>query len=249
MKRQWALLWIGLWGTASAGMALRLRLQDALPIPHELARALQAPFYDTFGRNLVALVLSASAASLALTTLVVALALGTALLLAALPRTALLERGTEVLLAFPAILVSLSVAALRGPGWVTLGLSLFLALVPMHLRLLLARSRELRRQEFYQAALSLGAPPLRLFITHELPALWALTRVKAPHHWAVALVADATLSYLGIGAPIGDDSWGSLLLQGQQYLIEAPHIALLTGVPLVLSVLSLQILSRYPKNL
>ena len=154
-------------------------------------------------------------------------------------------RALETLLAFPALLFALAWAAVRGPGWDTLTISLLLGTVPPLTRLIYARTREILVEDYVTAAHSLGASPWRIAYRHLLPGVRSLCRVKAPGLFAYALMAEATLSFLGIGAPIGRDSWGTLLSQGKDYLIEAPHLAIGSGLPLVLTILSLQLLSSH----
>lgn len=158
-----------------------------------------------------------------------------------------LERALETLLAFPTLLFALSWAALRGPGWDTLAFALIVGTLPGFTRLVYARTRELLVEEYVLAARGLGASPWQLLKNHLAPPLASLCKVKVPNLFAHALLAEATLSFLGIGAPIGRDTWGALLLQGKDYLFEKPHIALGAGLPLALTVLSLQIMteSRY----
>jgi peptide/nickel transport system permease protein len=75
---------------------------------------------------------------------------------------------------------------------------------------------------------------------HLAPALLSLCAVKAPSLFAHALIAEASLSFIGIGAPTGQTTWGTLLAQGKDYLLEAPHITLAAGIPLILTTVSLQ---------
>lgn len=222
---------------------------------HRLPRALQGAQgwhllgFDAFGRDLLITTLRASilSSSFALAALSISLFLGAAcgtLLAVAPPRTRFAGlRALETLLAFPSLLFALAWAAVRGPGWDTLGFSLCLATLPSLTRLVYARALELMAEDYVLAARGLGAGPARIAFRHLIPGVIGLCRVKAPNLFATALMAEATLSFLGIGAPIGRDSWGTLLAQGKDYLIEAPHLAFGAGMPLVLTVLSLQILS------
>lgn len=170
--------------------------------------------------------------------------LGTAIALAPRPLRFLGLRGLEITLAFPSLLIALAWAAVRGPGWETLLVALAIGTLPSFTRLITARARELLQEDYVHAARALGAGPVRLVWSHLTPALLSLCSVKLPGLFAHALLAEATLSFLGVGAPIGRDTWGSLLAQGKDYLLEAPHIAFAAGIPLVMTVLSLQLLSE-----
>lgn len=253
----WAWVWLGLWSAGAIAVgAIPLFGGSAFDMEaHQLARALQGPTlahplgFDAFGRDLLGITLRASVVSAAfagLATFVataLGLAGGTLIALAPGPASYALSRALEALLAFPALLFALAWAAVRGPGWDTLAASLLIGTVPQLMRLMQVRAREILAEDFILAARSLGASPYRVAVHHLAPHLWALLRVKASNLFASALLAEATLSFLGIGAPIGRSSWGSLLAQGKDYLIESPHLAIGTGLPLVLTVLSLQTLA------
>jgi ABC-type dipeptide/oligopeptide/nickel transport system permease subunit len=239
LSRVWTFAWFG------GALLLTLRGSPG-DVAHALDHAL-LPGYDAFGRALLPLTLRASALSSAfafgavVVSMLLASVLGSAL---ALSRGAVHEyglRALELLLAFPPLLFALAWAAVSGPGWDTLLISLALASIPPLTRLVYARARELLLEDYVLAARSLGATDARIVTRHLMPGVLALCRVKTPNLFAGALMAEATLSFLGVGAPIGRDTWGSLLAQGKDYLLEAPHIALAAGVPLFLTILSLQI--------
>jgi peptide/nickel transport system permease protein len=254
----WLLAWYV--PAIALGLAFALGLGPTQGLArHHLERSLQGirfahPFgFDAFGRDLLLCTLQASALSSAFAagalavTLLASASLGT--LLAVAPRRARSAglRLLEGLLAFPSLLFALAWAAVRGPGWGTLAASLMLATLPPVTRLVYARARELMAEEYVLAARGLGASLPRIAFRHLLPGVSSLLRVKAPGIFASALMAEATLSFLGIGAPIGRDSWGTLLFQGKDYLIEAPHLAIGAGLPLFVTVLALQVLTLKPK--
>jgi ABC-type dipeptide/oligopeptide/nickel transport system permease subunit len=204
---------------------------------------------DAFGRDMLSIVLRAALASSVVSFVATAIASACALalgggiaLLPERPRFAAL-RALETCLAFPFLLIALGLAAVRGPGWSTLLFSLLIGLVPSFTRLIQARSREILAEPFIEAAGSLGVRPLRILTHHVVPNLTPLVWAKAPLLFAQCLMAEAALSFLGVGAPSGSETWGSLLASGKDYLLEAPHIALTAGIPLVLTVLALQSLS------
>ena len=245
-------IWLILW----FGSAVASKTVFHQTFEHSLSHALQEGSathwlgFDAFGRDLLATTLEASKLSsfiAVMTTLVcciLAFALGGFMAMASPGSRALFQRILEALLAFPSLLLALSWSAIRGPGWDTLVVSLALGILPSFSRLIFVRAREILSEDYIQAARALGAGPFRIFFIHLTPALSSLCAIKIPGLFAYALLAEATLSYLGVGAPIGHDTWGSLLAQGKDYLIEAPHLALGTGIPLVLTILSLQLITE-----
>ena len=119
-----------------------------------------------------------------------------------------------------------------------------LGTLPGMIRLVQVRAREIIQEDFMTATRALGASFPRLVMLHFTPHLWHWIRVKIPDLFAAGILAEATLTLMGLGAPVGKNTWGALILQGKDYLIEAPSIAITTCIPLFLSLLSLQILLR-----
>ena len=248
-KKKLAYSWLALW----YGLAIIFSRHD---FHHHLEYSLAGPTwahplgFDAFGRNLFYVLLNASATSSLFGMSAVLLSTLGALFFGSLcalaPRSVrfIFLRLLESFLAFPGLLFALAYAAIRGPGWDTLVFALLIGTLPSFTRLIYIRTRELLAEDYVLAAQSLGAKRWAVFKNHLLPALISLCSVKIPNLFAHALMAEATLSFLGVGAPIGRDTWGSLLLQGKDYLLEDPHIALGTGVPLILTVVFLQILSE-----
>jgi peptide/nickel transport system permease protein len=242
-------VWIAAWFTIAACVAWSATGE------HRLERTLQPallahPFgFDAFGRDVLETVLRASLRSALFAlgavgvSLALSIALGTAMALAPPFPRFLARRALDFLLAFPSLLFALGYAAIRGPGWDTLAAALLFGTLPFLTRLVYARSQEILAQEYVLAARSLGATSQRIMLRHLGPPVLSVCLVSVPNLFAQALMAEATLSFMGIGAPIGHDTWGSLLAQSKDYLIEAPHLAMGTGLPLVATVLSLQILS------
>lgn len=249
--RQWLpWLWLLAWFGSAAFAAI------ASDAGFVLARTLAPPGpehwlgCDAFGRDLLSLTLRASAlsalfagAALAVTA-AVALAGGLALAVAPAAIGFAGNRALDFLLAFPSLLLALAWAAARGPGWDTLAFALLVGSVPSLTRLMNVRGRELLAEDFVESARAIGATPARIAFRHLLPGVVPVLGVKAPATFAGCLMAEATLSFLGVGAPIGRDTWGSLLSQAKDYLIEAPHLTIGAGLPLFFTVLALQEISE-----
>lgn len=205
--------------------------------------------HDLFGRPLPALLALALARSLGLAFGATLATWGVAVLLGAFfPLLSARGRGVvlwlqDLLLAFPSLLLSFAVAAVRGPSTETLLLALMIGGIPSLLRFTATQAEELFARESTLAARGLGASRWHLFLTHLLPGVAVPAAAQLPNAVVHAVLAEASLSFLGIGAPIGLDTLGSLLQQGREYLIEAPHIAWSAGIPLLGTVLSLGALS------
>ncbi|MBC7386626.1 MAG: ABC transporter permease [Cryobacterium sp.] len=150
------------------------------------------------------------------------------------------ERLLDFALAFPAILLALAIQALVGTGWLTLGFAVSFGLFPSVVRFVSTRAREVAVREYVAAARALGGNHFSIFWRHYRPELFSYLRLKAPSLFAQAILLEATLSFLNLGVSPGVISWGSMLGQAKDYLVEAPHIAWCVGIPLVLTLLSLQ---------
>ncbi|MFN7685820.1 MAG: ABC transporter permease [Oligoflexia bacterium] len=250
--RRLAILWLLIW----YGAALASRVFSWSPNSgpgsdpeFQLSRGL-LPGYDLFGRELLSLTLQASLRSTAFAVAAVATACGAALVIAAtvstLPRRWLWlgESPLEFFVAFPSLLFALAIGAWNGPGSSTLFWALLLGTAPSLSRVLLARSRELSSGQFVQAARALGASRLRVVTRHLIPHLIPIVSVKLPALLIHALLTEASLSFIGLGFSIGTESWGTLLSQARDTLLEAPEISLKVGLPLLLCVWSLEQVSN-----
>jgi peptide/nickel transport system permease protein len=248
ISKAWLLLWI----IASPICVFFSTTGSAYQLPLNLVTPSFAhPFgYDAFGRDVLQITARAGLNSMGFAAGVVAVSIVAAIFLASLivaapPRLKFIFlRLLEFLLAFPSLIVALSWAAIRGPGWSTLWFSLLIGTLPMLVRLIYARAQEVLVQDYIEASVSLGGSKTWVLARHVAPELFSLSLLKAPNLFAQALMAEATLSFLGLGAPIGHDTWGSLLAQGKDYLIEAPHLAVGVGIPLIFTILSLQKISE-----
>ena len=241
--------WLLLWYLA-AFFALHASSQFALANNSKGPTFSHPLGFDAFGRDLLITVLRGSLTSSAFAALTIALAfcgatgLGSFTAIAPKQMRYLILRTLEFLLSFPTLLFALAWAAILGPGWSTLLIALLLGIGPGLTRLACARSEEILNEDYVLASLGLGASGFKIMRQHILPAVSKLCAVKLPALFAHALMAEATLSFLGLGAPMGHDTWGSILAQGKDYLIESPHLAIGSGLPLVLTTLCLQSLSE-----
>jgi peptide/nickel transport system permease protein len=154
----------------------------------------------------------------------------------------LFRQSLEFLIGIPGLILALALATVNGPGWSTLLIALVLGILPNTARLVQARTRELLLEDYVLAARSLGATRIHIAIHHLGRGLFPVLNAKLPSLFSHCLLAEATLSFLGVGAPLGTETWGSILAQGRDYLLEAPQIAVLSGIPLILTLLAVQTL-------
>jgi peptide/nickel transport system permease protein len=153
-----------------------------------------------------------------------------------------LMRVVDVVLAFPGVLLAIFIAAVLGPSLWNVVLALTCSGWTGYARLARAQVRSLLSREYVVAARSLGASPGRIAVHHLLPNAAGPLLVQATFAVPAAILAEASLSFLGLGAPLGTPSWGALIDQGAQYLLIAPHVALFPGLCLLLTVLGLNLL-------
>jgi peptide/nickel transport system permease protein len=150
---------------------------------------------------------------------------------------AALMRLVDVLLAFPGILLAIFITAVLGPSLVNVVLALTVTGWTAYARLMRAQVLTLRSRDYVQAARALGAGTPRIVARHLLPNAAGALVVQMTFAIPGAILAESSLSFLGLGAPPGTPSWGALVDQGTQYLLVAPHIAFFPGLALALTVL------------
>jgi peptide/nickel transport system permease protein len=153
-----------------------------------------------------------------------------------------LMRIVDVLLAFPGILLALFITSVLGPGLSNVIFALSFTGWTGYARLARGQVLTLREREYVQAARALGSGPGRILVHHLLPNAAGPLLVQATFALPGAILAEASLSFLGLGVPPGTPSWGALVDQGTQYLLVAPHVALFPGVALALTVLGFNLL-------
>lgn len=151
-------------------------------------------------------------------------------------------RVTDVFLAFPGILLAIALMSVLEPrvGNVVISLSAFGWVG--YARLVRGQVLSLRERDFVSAAHALGATPTRVITRHILVNIISPVIVEASFGMAGAIVAEAGLSFLGLGIQPPEPSWGSMLADGRNFLLVAPHLTLFPGIALALTVMSLNIL-------
>lgn len=153
-----------------------------------------------------------------------------------------LMRLIDVLYAFPAILLALLLAAVFKPGTLTAMAAIGIATVPIFARLVRSSVLSLREREFVEAGRALGAGNNRLLWRHILPGAVSPLVVQVSLSLSVAVLAEAALSFLGLGTPPLTPSWGNMLREAQGFLVMSPWPALVPGLAIVVTVLGLSLL-------
>ena len=140
-------------------------------------------------------------------------------------------------MAMPGILLAIAFVAFLGPGMINLILALSIGGWVGYARLVRAQVLTVREREFVEAARALGASNLRIFLLHILPNIVQPLIVQSAIGMAGAVLAEATLSFLGLGVPPPTASWGSMLDEARSHLFDAPHLVIFPALAVVLCVL------------
>ena len=141
-------------------------------------------------------------------------------------------------LAFPGILIAIAFVAFRGPGIFNLVVALSLSGWVGYARLVRGQVLAAREREYVEAAQAIGASDLRIVVRHILPNIIQPVVVQAAIGMAGAILAEATMSFLGLGVPPPTASWGTMLNDGRVYLFDAPHLVFFPAGAVMLAVLS-----------
>jgi peptide/nickel transport system permease protein len=141
-------------------------------------------------------------------------------------------------LSFPGILIAIAFVAFRGTGIFNLVLALSLGGWVGYARLVRGQVLAAREREFVEAARALGASDLRIIVRHILPNIIQPVIVQAAIGMAGAILAEATMSFLGLGVPPPTPSWGSMLNDARTHLFDSPHLVLFPALTVMLAVLS-----------
>ena len=151
-------------------------------------------------------------------------------------------RVMDALMAFPAILLALGIAAALGPSMANAMIALAVVAIPGNARLVRSTFLVIREMTYVEAATAAGARPMRIIMKHILPNCMAPLVVALSFTFAYAVLAEAVLSFLGVGTPPPAPSWGGIIAEGRYYLSDAPWIILIPGGMLAVTVLSLNLL-------
>jgi peptide/nickel transport system permease protein len=153
-----------------------------------------------------------------------------------------LMRVNDALMAFPAILLAIAVTSVLGPSTLNVILALSIVYIPRTARIVRSSVIVLREMEYVQAAVAAGAGHWRILRHHILPNAMAPMIVQLSFLFAYAVLSEATLSFLGVGAVPPTPTWGNIMAEGRDFMREAPWIITIPGVMLMITVMGLNLL-------
>lgn len=225
------------WSAYEIEMSAKLQLPDAR---HWLGT-------DPFGRDVASLLLVGARNSILVGVIAVSIGLiiGTTLGLLAAARRGWVEelimRLADFTFAFPAILSAIMMTAVFGAGIVNSIIAIGIFNIPTFARITRASANAIWSREFVLAARACGKGPWRITIEHVLPNILSVLIVQATIQFALAILAEAALSYLGLGTQPPQPSWGRMLAEAQTLMFQAPQLAVFPGLAIALAVLGLNL--------
>ena len=161
---------------------------------------------------------------------------------------AVLMKITDIFLAFPGILLAIAFAAVLGAGLGNLIMALCITGWVSYARLARGQTLALRNRQHVVAAESLGASVSRILFKHILPLLGSILIVEATYSLASVMIAEASLSFLGLGIQSPQASWGAMLRDGVRYMLVAPHYVLVVGLSLMSLILAINLGGDYLRD-
>jgi peptide/nickel transport system permease protein len=151
-------------------------------------------------------------------------------------------RGSDIVYAFPAVLIAIMLAAVYGGSTVTAMVAIGIAYIPVFARLTRGSALHVLRSDYVLAARACGRRPREILTHHVLPNIASMLIVQATVLFAVAILAEAALSYLGLGTSPPTPTWGNMLADSQTYLGEDAWLAIWPGLAIALAVLGFSLL-------
>ncbi len=209
---------------------------------------------DDLGRDILARILSGISMSVTVAVIVTAITMMIGMLIGMLAGfyggklDAVLMQITDVFLAFPGILLAIAFAAVLGPGLSNLILALCLTGWVSYARLTRGQTMSLRNRQHVLAAESLGASIPRVLFRPILPLMTSVLVVEAAYSLASVMIAEASLSFLGLGIQAPHASWGAMLRDAVRFMLVAPHYVLIVGLCLMSLILAINLGGDYLRD-
>jgi peptide/nickel transport system permease protein len=203
---------------------------------------------DHFGRDILSMIMVGARNSIAVALVAVGIGIGAGVPLGAFAaaRGGLVDealmRVNDLVFAFPALLSAIMITAIFGPGAVNAIIAIGIFNVPVFARVARAGALAIWPREFILAARAAGKSRTQITVEHVLPNIATLLLVQGTIQFALAILAEAGLSYLGLGAQPPMPSWGRMLFDAQTRMVVAPWMAIFPGMAIVVTVLGLNLL-------
>ena len=204
---------------------------------------------DHFGRDIFSMVMVGARASIAVAIIAVGIGVvvGVPLGLSAAARRGslfdeIIMRGNDLVFAFPALLMAIMITAVFGPGAVNAIIAIGIFNIPVFARLTRGAALSLWTRDYVLAARVCGKGPARISVEHILPNITNLLIVQGTIQFSLGILAEAGLSYVGLGTQPPMPSWGRMLAESQTMFSFAPHLAIFPGLAIVLTVLGLNLM-------
>jgi peptide/nickel transport system permease protein len=204
---------------------------------------------DHFGRDILSMLMVGARTSIAvaIVAVVIGMGLGVPLGLAAAARRGgwideVIMRGNDLIFAFPSLLIAIMITAVFGPGAVNAIIAIGIFNIPVFARLTRGAALSLWTRDYVLAARVAGKGRVRISAEHITPNLANLLIVQGTIQFSLGILAEAGLSYVGLGAQPPIPSWGRMLADSQTMISFAPHMALFPGLAILLTVLGLNLM-------
>ena len=204
---------------------------------------------DHFGRDILSMIMVGARTSIAVAVVAVGIGMGLGVplgLWAAARKGSLLDevimRGNDLVFAFPSLLIAIMITATFGPSAVNAIIAIGIFNIPVFARLTRSGALTLWQREFVMAARVSGKGSARISVEHILPNVTNLLIVQGTIQFSLGILAEAGLSYVGLGAQPPVPSWGRMLADSQTMISFAPHMALFPGLAILLTVLGLNLM-------
>jgi len=204
---------------------------------------------DHFGRDIASMLMAGARTSIAVALVAVGIGMGFGVplgLLAAARHGSIVDeavmRANDLIFAFPSLVIAILITAVFGPSAVNAILAIGIFNIPVFARVARGGALSLWTLDFIRAAEVAGKGPARISAEHILPNIASLLIVQGTIQFSLGILAEAGLSYVGLGAQPPTPSWGRMLAEAQTMVTLAPHVAIFPGLAIVLTVFGLNLL-------